>query len=169
VGTAPLAGPIPLAAGAHKLEVHADGADTHEETVIVTAGETTRTSVELGGEGGGGFSKRTLGVVLMGVGGAAMAGGAVTGFLAMGANNDLSDCRKNDACNSTKRESSKADDVRSRALMTDILVGSGLAIAGTGVLLYLLGGDETPAATGTTKVGFVPTPGGAAAVGFFEF
>ncbi len=169
VGVAPLSGPIPLAPGAHRLEVRDAAGATHEETVIVTAGETARTEVELGG-GGGGVSQRTLGYIGMGVGGAVMAGGAVFAVMAASASGDLDDCRSDKTgCNGTSKESSLADDVRSNAMLTDILIGSGIAIAAAGAALWFLS-DEPAATAGRPVFGVAPTPGGgAAAVGAFEF
>jgi hypothetical protein len=170
VGVAPLSAPIPLAPGAHRLEVRDPAGGTHEETVIVTAGETARTEVELGGGGGGGVSRRTLGLVGMGVGGAVMAGGAVFAVLAASASSDLDACRGDNGCNGTKEEVGLADDVRSNALLTDVLIGGGIAIAATGAILWFLSDEPGPATAGRPVFGVAPTPGGgAAAVGSFEF
>ena len=51
-----------------------------------------------------------------------------------------SDCQSDPACQRTAREGSLAGDVQSRALATDILIGTGALIAGGGVLMYLLCG-----------------------------
>lgn len=165
VGTAPLSEPLRLTPGAHRLEVRADGEDAHEETVIVNAGETTRTTIALGGEaGGGGVSRRTWGWILMGAGGAALAGGGVMAVIASGADGDLGACRDDPTCNGTGREVDLANDVRGKALMTDILFGAGVGLAAGGAVLYLLGDGETADTAGVApRLGVVPAPGGVSA------
>lgn len=148
-GTTPLEKPLRLPQGMHKLEITGEGIEPYSEMVNIVAGQTTDTTVELGDAGGGGssfeISTETVSWILIGLGGAALAGSAVTGVLALGADGDLQDCRDDDACARTDEEKSLADDVRSQALLTDILVGSGIAIAATGVALLLFSGDEAAA------------------------
>ena len=170
IGRAPLPGPVPVEVGLHALEVRPDGGDVYREMVTIEAGRLTETSIDL--DAGPGFSldQRTVSYVVMGVGGAVILGGVVTSILAVGADGDLADCRSDATCNHTDRELTLADDVRSQALTTDILLGVGAAVAATGVVLYLI--DESPDAradTGVPRVGLSPTPGGAMAVGSFEF
>ena len=174
VGTAPLPGPIDVEGGMHRLRVQADGVDAHEEVVTVKPGQTTETFIELTASGPGvGLSQTTVGYGLMGLGGAALIGAAVTGALASGANGDLEDCRADLACGRTQREVDLADDVKSQALTTDILLGAGLAVAATGVVLWLLDGDA-PAAAAASNRGptwaIVPsTDGGLTAGASFRF
>lgn len=174
VGTAPLQAPIELDEGMHPVEVRGVGDEIYREMVTITSGETTTTTINIEGAGGGGLSigQDTVGWILIGTGGALVLGGVVTSFLALGADGDLQDCRDDPNCAFTARESALADDVRSSALTTDILMGAGIAIAATGTVLYLLA-DDAPTRKPATQVPAVSvTPlrgGGAAAVGRFEF
>ncbi len=173
LGTAPLPGPVTLESGMHRLRVRARGAEAYEEVVTVTAGETTEAVIELSMGGPSvGLSQSTIGYGLMGLGGAALIGAAVTGALAMGADGDLADCRTARDCARTQREVSLAEDVRSQALTTDILLGAGIAVAATGVVLWLL--DDRPASTasGTDGPQWALTPttdGGFSAAARFTF
>lgn len=173
IGKAPIAAPIELEEGMHAIEVRGAG-EPYREMVTIRAGEQTRTSIDVGGGGGPGFSIKqdTVGWILMGTGGALVVGGVITSFLALGADGDLQDCRDDPTCAHTDREITLADDVRSSALTTDILFGVGVAVAATGAVVYLMADDE-PArktATGVPSVGVTPLRGGgAAAIGRFEF
>jgi hypothetical protein len=171
VGVSPLASPLSLPQGLHKLEVRPDdGGKAHEEMVTITAGSTTSTRVTLGGvvapePAGQGISGRTWSYIIMGTGAAVLATGGVFGLLANGANGDLEDCRKSETCARTDAELDKADAVKSKALLTDVMLGSGLAIAGAGLAVFFLSDDPGSA----PPVTVTPTIGGAAAVGRFEF
>ena len=168
-GTTPLKGPLQLPQGLHKLTLTGEGIEPYEEMVTIAAGETVSTEVELEAAGGGGggidIDTGTVGWILVGVGGAALAGSAVTAALAFGADGDLQDCRDDSACAGQSEEKSLADDVRTNALVTDILIGTGVAIAATGAALLLFA-DEPPAAAETDGQVFVaPTAEGGVMAG----
>lgn len=172
IGTSPMSAPVPVSKGIHRLQVRAPGLDPYEEVVNVREGKLTQATVVLGAESGPGFSltQSTVGYTLIGLGGAAILGGAVTGVMAVGANGDLDDCRGDASCRRTQREVDLADDVRSNALMTDILVGAGVAVAATGVVLWLLDDDtDAPTASAGPIFTITPTAGGAAAFGQVAF
>jgi hypothetical protein len=174
VGRTPLARPLELSPGIHRLQVLAKNAEPYEEVVTIEAGQTQRTQIELERTGGGfSLNQRTVSYGLMGLGAAALVGAGVTGALVLGTSGDLDDCRGNAACRRTDREVGLADDVRSGALTTDILLGAGVAIAAAGVVLFLLDGPSTPAAEGDVSPGasvsLVPTIGGAAASAMVRF
>ena len=168
VGRSPLTEPLRLPEGLHKLVVRAEGARAHEEMVTVNAGQTTTTRIELGGVveagGGGGPSTRTWGWVLVGTGAAALAAGGVFGALAFSADGDLEDCRADPACARTPTEVDRANEVRSKAMLTDISLGAGVVLAGAGLAVVLLSDAPTEA-----RVGVIPLVGGAAASGRWEF
>ena len=169
VGTAPLAGPLTLPQGLHSVEVKADGAIPLQEMVNIVAGQTTQTQMTLEVKQTSGISGQTWGWVMMGVGGASLLSGGVFGVLAMSADSDLSACRSDDECSQSDKEVDHADTVRSRALTTDILVGTGVAIAATGAVFYLFSGNREPSEP-KSSVGIAPMgDGGATAVGTFEF
>lgn len=92
----------------------------------------------------------TLPVVLMASGGALMAGSLVTGILTLGKRGDLSDaqaqCQKLGTCNalSPARVSmlnAERSSGKTLATITDVLLFGGLAVAGTGVVLLLIGSN----------------------------
>jgi tetratricopeptide (TPR) repeat protein len=89
----------------------------------------------------------TLPLVLMASGGALMAGSLVTGILTLGKRSDLSDaqsqCEKLGTCNAlSPARVRELDNTRSSgktlATITDVLLFGGLAVAGTGVVLFIL-------------------------------
>ncbi len=171
IGTTPLPAPVALPEGLHKLEVRPEGdGKTHEEMVAINAGQMTVTKITLGlaekvEPSGPGMSGRTWSYIIMGTGGAIVATGGVFGLLANSASGDLDSCRKSDTCKRTQSEVKKADAVRSKALLTDIFLGTGIAAAGAGLAVFFM--SDSPSDKPTVTV--VPTLGGAAAVGSFEF
>lgn len=174
LGRSPLAGALPLSPGIHKLEVVAEGAAPYEEVVTIEANQTRHTRIELESTGGGFvLNQRTVSFGVMGLGAATLVGAGIMGALAMGTSGDLDACRADAACRRTDREVGLADDVRSGALTTDILLGAGVAIAATGVVLFFLdrkaGTDTQGAVAPGPSVSVVPTAGGAAAVGLVRF
>ncbi len=167
VGRAPLTAPLRLTAGLHEVEVRAPGADPYTEMVAIEADSTVRTEIEVGG----GVDLGTVGIITMGVGGLAMAGGVVAGVLALGASGDLDDCRADAQCNATAEDAALADDVRSRAFLSDALLWPGLAVAAGGAVLYILSSDAPTEVEGQAEQAWfvAPLEGGAAAVGRFRF
>ena len=167
-GKSPLGGPLRLTAGLHEVEVRpAGGGEPYKEMVAIEANSTVRTEIAVGG----GIGLGTIGLIGMGVGGLAVAGGVVTGVLAYGASGDLDDCRSDPGCERTQREADLAEDVRSQALVTDVLIWSGVAIAAGGAVLYILGADAPTTVDGQAEQAWfvAPMDGGAAAVGRFRF
>jgi tetratricopeptide (TPR) repeat protein len=110
-----------------------------------------------------------LPIVLMGTGGAMMVGSIITGVMTLGKKGDLSDaqaqCTKLGNCQSLTPErvaelKAAQSSGKTLALVTDILLFSGLAVAGTGAVLFFLrpGSEErTPA---TTSAALACAPGG---------
>jgi hypothetical protein len=89
-------------------------------------------------EGGG---TKTIGYVLLGVGGVGLATGAITGMMALGKKNDL-DC-PDKKC--TGAEADKLDSANTLALVSTIGVGVGLAAATVGVVLIATSGGKKDA------------------------
>ena len=163
VGTSPLPKPVRLPQGLHKVEITSPQlSKPYQEMVNVVAGQTTTTKIDLDLDGGPGLdiSTQTIGWALVGLGGATLLGSVVTSFLALGADGDLTDCRDQADCERTDRERELAEDVRSQALVTDILLGAGVAIAATGAALVFLTDDPAAPDEGTA-VFVAPTKGGA--------
>lgn len=90
--------------------------------------------------------------VLMGTGGAMILGSVVTGIMTSGKQSDLDDaraaCKKRGDCDSLeKKEFDRIESLQSSgktlALVTDILLFGGIAVAGTGAVLFILDmGDD---------------------------
>ena len=87
------------------------------------------------GEGGG---LATWGWVAVGVGGALLVSGAITGGMALSKQKDLEDKCPDKVCVDPNDRSLK-DSADTLALATDILLPIGCAVAGTGIVLLVLG------------------------------
>ncbi|MCB9535094.1 MAG: PEGA domain-containing protein [Myxococcales bacterium] len=169
VGKAPLPGPLTLKQGLHRLEVAAPGADPYSEMVTIQAGAETETSVELDVPGAPGASSNLVSYIVMGSGGALLVGGGIAAILANSAHSDFEACGDDASCRRTQEEVDLAEDVRSKALAADVMLGVGAAVAATGVVLYLLNDDAPADASGGTGVMVAPAQGGLMGVGRFEF
>jgi tetratricopeptide (TPR) repeat protein len=138
-----------------------DPATTPDTTATAAAATTgTETSppadttapVDTAAPSGGG-KNILVQLIVMSAGGALILGSVVTGIITSGKESDLeSECGPSKMCGS---DNQTAKDLQSSgntmALVTDILLFGGLAVAGTGVALFLLSGSggstETPTAT----------------------
>lgn len=163
VGMSPLPGPLTLEEGVHKVRVESVGGEPYEEMVAVKANQTVTTEIDVSG-GTFELNQRFVSYLLMGTGGAALIGGGVVALMASGTKDDFDKCDADVGCARTQKQVDLADDVRSQALTADILLGAGVAIAATGVVLFLLDDDEQ-----APQVGLVPTDGGMAAFGTVHF
>jgi hypothetical protein len=107
-------------------------------------------------------SKRKLyGIIGMSVGGAALAGGAVFGFMARGKWSDAKEVCGGTTCTTTadkERAQKLGDTAKSRATLSTIFVGAGLVAAGVGVVLFV----TAPSSESQTRISAHPTHDGAA-------
>lgn len=95
-------------------------------------------------------------VILMGAGAAIAVGGAVTGVLALGAADDLETaCGDDKTC--PAEESDNIDKAQTLALVTDILIPVGAAVAVTGLVLWLTGALDTEREVPIAALGCGPT------------
>ena len=101
-------------------------------------------------------------------GGALVVGGISMGAIASQTSDNLDTCRSNPACNRTDRELGIANDVRSQALVADILWATGSAVVVTGAVLYFFL-DESKPADSVSGFHILPLHGGAAAAAGFRF
>jgi hypothetical protein len=103
---------------------------------------------------------RTTGLIVGGVGVAALIGGGVTGFLGMSKQSDLDDRCPNEQCHFTS-DAEKAslesdqDSLDTLATLTTALLVGGGVLTATGVTLYIVGGPSSE----TEKVSVAPTFG----------
>ena len=129
-----------------------DTGDAGDTGDVTEAGEASPFARAPGGESAGeprtadGRARRTLGLGLGGGGIAFVAGGVGFALAARSAWDDAFDSgecvREMLVCTPAGQE--RADAARTRALMADILVGTGVALAVTGAVLYLTAPDEGP-------------------------
>jgi tetratricopeptide (TPR) repeat protein len=107
-------------------------------------------------------------IVLMSTGGAMVLGSIATGAMASGKASDVEDLCPNGSCPSADAEKKASDADSSRktlALVTDVLMFGGIAVAGTGAVLLVLnlmsGGDDKPTASvaGKPTAGLACMPG----------
>jgi len=89
-------------------------------------------------------SSKVLPWTLVGVGGAVLAGGIVTGVVAASKASDLEDDCPNHVC---EDDLSQRDEAANTALVADILMGTGLVLAGAGVTWLILTKDDDANAT----------------------
>jgi tetratricopeptide (TPR) repeat protein len=109
-----------------------------------------------------------LPIVLMGTGGAMMAGSIITGVMTLGKKSDLSDaqaeCTKLGNCQSLTTErvaelKAAQNSGKTLALVTDILLFGGLAVAGTGAVLFFLRPGSQERAPAATSAALACAPG----------
>jgi hypothetical protein len=178
-GKTPITGLL-LSAGSHRMSVTKAG-KIPVTRVIEVAGATTPTiEVELLDAGGtkevivrdvGERSKfTTLSYVGLGLGGALVAGGVVTGILALGASSDLKD--KQYVGDPSPEAKSLQTKVKTLRVTSDVLLFTGLATLGTTLILTLTRDTNAPAETPPPKTGavnltFALGPGSAALLGEF--
>jgi tetratricopeptide (TPR) repeat protein len=98
-----------------------------------------------------------LPVALMAGGGVAIVAGAVLGATVLATESDLATACADRVCDPALR--AEADAGRTRAVVTDVLLGVGLASAAAGVIVLLTGRDDSS----SPVVGAACAPGGCAA------
>lgn len=136
VGITPLPAALRLTPGAHNLSVSAPNGATHQEVITLGQKEKRQVLITLHASSGEYSNREVLALSSLGIGGAAVVAGIATGIMALDANTKLEDCRSS-ACLGTLKEASFADDVRSKAQLTDILLGCGIALSSAGTYLWL--------------------------------
>jgi hypothetical protein len=124
------------------------------------AGEPAPAPADQGKEGGGAL--KTVGFVALGVGGAALIGGVITGFMAKGKEDDAtSQCSSDNVC-PTKAEADFDSASSLAGVSTALYIGGGvLAAAGVGMVLFGGGGgkEAAPAAARAPRLEVSPYVG----------
>lgn len=131
-GRLPHPDPLRVEPGSHRIVVRADGYEDFVSVVAVSPGRSAEVPIELrpgvsGGASTGGGGISPIGIIVAGVGAAALIGGAITGGLALSSAGDA-----------PSDTSPQADDARTLALVTDVLLPVGAAAAITGVILMFV-------------------------------
>lgn len=131
-GRLPHPDPLRVDPGSHRIVVRANGYADFVSVVAVSAGQQAEVPIEMhpgvsgqASTGGGGVS--TIGVIVAAAGGAILIGGAVTGGLALSA-----------AGSAPASTGAQADEARTLALVTDVLLPVGAVAAITGVVLMFV-------------------------------
>jgi len=182
-GTAPLPGRIRVAASVvHELVVRLGDRVLLERTVMAGGGENLKYEVTAdsgadadGGEAAGGEPEtdggssgvRTGGWVALGLGAALLAGGGVTGGVALKKNGDLVD-----SCDGGVCDRNKAGEIDSRdamAMTTNVLLGVGAAAVVAGVLMLTVFDSDESADGGDASVGPTAGPGFAGVTAEWRF
>ncbi len=109
--------------------------EEEEEEVETAAEESTEQPVPVADTSDESSPLKTWGWITVGVGGALLAGGAVTGVLALKANDTIND-KCPDGCYSQQYE--ELDRRKKLALTTDVLLPAGGAVAATGIVLLIV-------------------------------
>ncbi len=141
-GLLPHPDPFRVEPGNHRIVVRADGYEDFVASVAVSAGQAAAVPVEMRAGATGGAADTASsgggiwvpGLIIAGGGALVAIAGAVTGGLALSA-----------AGSAPNATGSEADDARTLALVTDILIPTGAAIAVAGLILTFLiqdGGDS---------------------------
>ncbi len=191
-GTSPLHGDLEVAASVlHTVTARLNGEIVAEETVKVGGGRTA--SVELLPEAPEEISPsspptvsasstpstpsitstspsplKTWGWVSVGIGGALLVGGGITGGLALAKNGDLENACEADGCYSSEYDSMDRRD--GLATASTVLIISGGVFAATGIVLLIAGRDketEVGAHHDAPVVSLLPGPGGLVIQGRF--
>lgn len=136
-GRLPHPDPLRVDPGSHRVVIRLQGFQDFVSTVAVSAGQSVEVPVEMtagqsgrASTGSGGISM--VGVIVAAAGGAVLAGGAVTGGLALSS-----------ASSAQTPDDGNANDARTLALVTDVLIPVGAVAAAAGVvLMFVLPPDE---------------------------
>ncbi len=166
VGHAPLAKPLTVNVGKHRVAAAKEGHATVARTVEVTAGDTKAVSLIFDTIAGAGnalgapvtvarkdpkpeadSSLNVPAIATWSAAGALAVGGTITGVLAISSANDLSDYRRQVPANQPELDR-RARATTTLGLVTDVLVIS--AVVAAGVALYLTLSHSSPKAVGKT-------------------
>jgi PEGA domain len=176
VGTNLVGTPLERDPGNYRVRVAAPHATPVEQEVALTAGDAKHVTLRLvqtppekvarpaPGEGSDvivdtGKGKRTAGIVLIGVGAAALVGSGVTFLVRSGAKGDVDDaCPTHQGCDPSLKDT--VDRGKLMSTLTTVLFPAGLVFAGAGVGLYVWGtGSKEPAPVTTSSLRITPGPG----------
>lgn len=146
VGQTPITGTVSVNVGRHRVAVRAPDGSSDSQIVDVAGDEIAEVSIVLTAPKevvkivtteAKSRLLRTLALSGWGIGGALLIGSITTGALAQKANHDLDTLLKKPNVTS-KAESDQRDKLKTRALATDVLIGSGLAFAAAGTVMWFL-------------------------------
>ena len=172
-GTNLVGTPLERDPGAYRVRVAAQYATPVEQEVSLTAGDSKHVTLRLvqnppekvaaPGDPGSdvivdtGKGKRTAGIVLMGVGAAALIGSGITFLIRRGAESDLDKaCPDHRGCTRTQDLEDTIDKGKLMSTLTSVLFPVGLVAAGAGVGLFVWGRSSKEVAPTTGSLTVVP-------------
>lgn len=136
-------------------------ATTPTETTAPTDTATTTAVSTSDADASGGGGSKLVPLILMGSGGALILGGVITGIMTSGKESDLAALCPGMTC--APEDRAEGMDLQSSgntlALVTDILLFTGIAAAGTGAVLFLLSGGEESSEPPPATASFACAPG----------
>jgi hypothetical protein len=168
LGTNLVGTPLERDPGNYKIRVQAPYASAVQTDIALTAGDAKHVTLRLvqtppekpGAEVDTGKGKRTAGIVLMGVGAAALIGSGITFLVRNGAKSDVDDkCSSHTNCDPALSDT--VDRGKLMSTLTTILFPVGLVAAGAGVGLFVWGSNSKEAGppTNAASLTIVPGPG----------
>jgi hypothetical protein len=201
-GTAPLPGKIRIAAGViHRLVVRSGNEVLLDRSIRVGSGESSAIEVEQAGQattapkepetatepqdegepepsiqpaskGEEPSRLRPVGWAVLGVGAAAVVAGSITGGMTMAKAGDLDESCPDKLCSDSERDIHES--AGKLATATNVLLPVGAALAVTGLMMVIFGGDDeerdpTPGSSSTRggEMSVLPGPGGLIVYGRF--
>jgi hypothetical protein len=177
LGTTLVGTPLERDPGNYKVRVQAQYAQPAEQDVTLTAGDTKHVTLNLvqtppskgPEEIDTGKGKRTAGIVMMGVGGAALVGSLVTFLIRNGKKSDLEAACPNyetQPCKESSRSAAQdaVDGGKTMSTLTTVFLVAGGVSLGAGVGLYLWGASsKEPGTPPTGSLALTPGVGRIAA------
>lgn len=180
-GEASMLGKFPVAAGVkHTIWAVVDGNELPQKVFKVTGGDTVTVDlnekvgqesapvepvpepIDPGRSDDGSSRMITIGWVAVGVGGALLIGGAITGGMALNLDNDLYETCPDESCFSDRQPD--IDKLNALSLTTDVLIGVGAAAAVTGIVVLIVGYKKKGASEEPVALAPALAPGFAGAV-----
>jgi hypothetical protein len=169
LGAALVGTPLERDPGTYRLRAEAQYAQPAETEVRLAAGDTKHVALRIvqtppatpGEMVDTGKGKRTAGIVLIGVGAAALIGSGVTFLLRNGAKSDLDEeCPNHDRCDPARRGdvNDTIDKGKLMSTLTTVLFPVGLVAGAAGVGLFVWGKNSKEAGPSTTT-GLTVLPG----------
>jgi tetratricopeptide (TPR) repeat protein len=170
----PAAGPTPapaIAATAVAAAPQPSAAAQASATQPMAANEVSapdQASAPASESSGSSGPNQLLPIVLMSTGGAMIVGSVITGVMTLGKHSTVSDaydaCTKANDCQSlpparVAELESASSSGKTLAIVTDILLFGGLAVAGTGTVLFLLNNGKSEHAPSATTASIACAPG----------
>lgn len=143
-GTMPLAEPLSVRPGSHALDIELEGYLPFHAAVVVPAGERVPVTVVLSRNEAVARNPMRVPIALYATGGALIVAGGVLGTVALIGGG------------SSVEGTSDADRAHTLAIVCDVSIGVGAAVAVTGLVLHLTGRDDDEGQASASRVRLFP-------------